>query len=281
MTPSELEADKILNGITTLLSFVGTSFALLSYKCRKSVTPLMTFVMTLIFFELLYCVSNILSYFDNAEWVCYLEGFLRYYSSVGSVYWATVIQIVNYYQLKSPMGRAASYYRFYLLILGIPLLVGLLVLISGIYGGRVTYANSYGFCLTVPVSYSLMLAVIPMSMLCCVCLAYCIKIISRAKQFGYENETKHIFIFPVILLICTIPALAQAFISWFEGYQIYPLVFIQILLLRLKGFFSAIAYARNVMLKMLKGNSSISIKSSAYQQDESPVEPALKQALNA
>lgn len=95
------------------------------------------------------------------------------------------------------------------------------------------------------------------------------------KSFYLKN-----FIYPVLMLICTIPNMVQVFIDYFNGEPSEFWLFTQILFLRISGLLSALAYAGNFVRKSWEKQLglNISLQPVAVTPDE---EKRRKTTVNA
>jgi len=93
-----------LNLVTTTLSLGGSIF--ISYYCFKAPSPRSAALKLLLgigISDFFYSISNLLSAFQNEENgpLCHIEAFIRQFSFILSIFWATCIAILCYQTTKT------------------------------------------------------------------------------------------------------------------------------------------------------------------------------------
>jgi len=238
------------NGVTTGLSLLGELFMIMSYLLVPSIRRFsMKLIISLTFADLFYSLANVLTYFDEPDCLCVIEGFTRTLGVMIALGWTLVIMIISYKQVVSSNRRIADKYTRYCvgicLIGSIPSILGLI----GHYTNRVIYfGRTLGYCSLVPIDNAFLLIQVPRVIVMIITFVLTFKIIReirRRLENRNINEYKKLLIYPLLLVICWLPNTLDRLIYVFHDGIVFPSLVLHLAAARIQGFLNALVYGKS------------------------------------
>jgi len=271
----ELATIMLMNGIGTILSYVGELFMIYSYFAHPyNRRYSMKLVISLIFSDVGYTFANTLSYFNRNHHICFIEGFLRCFFVISSLVWVMIMLHISYKQIVNPSPRIEEGYpKLLALNIGLSMVPVIVVAFSHLTSQEAYYGHFLGFCGVVPEFWEMVLIEVPMWFLI-ISTGFYIYWIVRAMRTLHPNKTnveyRSIIIYPIILTVLWLPNTIDRIIYFFTDDTIYEIALLHIIATRLEGFANAVIYGKR-HLKILKAAKKRSLtsflKSGAFAQE--------------
>ena len=259
--PEEWNIILWVNGITTGLSLIGELFMIISYFLIPSIRRFsMKLVISLTFSDLGYAIANILTYFNDNETVCVIEGSFRTSSILLGLGWSIIIMNVSYRQIKNHDPEISKTYNSNLvttlILANIPTVIGLV----GHYIGFGPYfGNPFGICCLSPEISDLIMLQSPMWICVAIDFYYAFKVINELKMKYMSKhviEYKSILIYPMVLVFGWLPVTVNRIVTGIRGSTYFPMLLTHVAAARIQGFLNALIYGKSEFQRIRRHFSS-------------------------
>mgnify|MGYP002621090980 CR=1 FL=1 len=243
-----------VNGLTTGLSLLGELFMILSYCAIPSIRRYsMKLVVSLVFTDLIYSISCILTYYNSKDNICFIEGAIRTIAVLAGVAWSLIIMNTSYVQIMSPNPEISKTYRSsFIKALLIGCVPTMIAIIGHLVGVGPYFGAALGFCSLLPETDNIVIVQLPQWICIIVTFVYAFKIINEMKRkfvTNSMNEYRAILIYPLITIICWLPVSINRIIFAFHG-TVFPLMVAHIATTRIQGFLNALVYGKSEIRKI-------------------------------
>lgn len=255
--------------ITTGLSLVGEIMMIYYYFTdeRNRKFP-MKGIFGIVFCDFVYSLANLLIFLQNSSFWCSVQGYLRELSFNYMEFLSTLALKMSYMHLDPAHTHEVEtlYPKYMLYIFVIASIPANLTLISAVFNGPFYFDHPLGFCDLDPPLYSVYILWVPVTLNIMFSVYYGLHIRRIMKKKAHsEKYGRKILIYPVIVIITTIPATVDRVIFSILGRPFFPSIMVHVIFLRLSGIFNAFAYRWTVKPRTRKEIKNISLVPNDFQ----------------
>ena len=241
----QLALIELVNWSSAILSIVGELFMMYSYYRLPNIRTFpMKMVISLVASDFILSMSNVFNSFSERG--CSFIGYMSTLGTISSGIWAVMILWVLHRQLVQYDPYLPKLYPRLLVINAVLSMIPLLVvMISQITGGEITYINSYRFCGIYPDKYLFILTGIPLIIIAILLFILAWKIMlamNAALEEGIRVDSKKLLRYPFTLLALLTPAALDRLFILIYGYPNFWLVLLHVGTESLGGFINALIY---------------------------------------
>lgn len=286
LTPSQFDILLDVTVVTTALSLGGEIMMFFHYFTdeRNRKFP-MKGIFCIILSDFIYSLSNLLIFDQDTALMCTIQGYFRELALNAMVMLSTLALYMSYVHLDPTKSVSVDrlYPKYTLYVFLVSSIPANLTLISVFFDGPFYFNHPLGFCDLDPPIYSVFALWIPVSGNLMMSIYFTLKIRRIMKERAQsESYGRRIMIYPLIIVITTIPASIDRMIFTILGHPYFPAILVHITFLRLSGVFNALAYRLTVKPKARGEIRNISLVPSEYRgpmnrfsiNDELPVKSA-------
>jgi len=256
LTPEQAHILVIINTVATTLSLLGAGFMIWTYCSIPTIrTFSMKLVISLIVTDTITGLTNLLAFYDQNEFICSIEGFLRNASNLSSVIWVTIISWISYKQICNYEPKVLGYYsRLLILNISLCIIPATIATVSTIFElTPIRFGHNFGNCMIVPDIFNIWAFELPVWTMISMIFYFSCKIYSHLKGVMDDFaviEYKSALIYPLILVVLWMPSLINRFLVDFFDIHIYAILLLHNGCLKLQGFANAIAYGKSEFSKI-------------------------------
>jgi len=252
-----------VNGVCSALSIIGELFVIGSYYYHKQIQSFsMKLVLWLVYANLLFSISNLMSYWYTDPLICGIEGYLRTTSIISGLVWMVIILRVSYNQtFEYDANIDKKFPRYLLANIIISIAPGTITLLGDIWkrGPEFAVSEEGYFCDIMNYYFQLVLVDAPIWIAMFLTIWYCWKIITVIKTTIKKVSIKsyiNIIIYPALMSALWLLPMINTLFLVFNNASTLVLMVVHIASSRLQGFFTAIIFGYTMHAKLAMGNSN-------------------------